>query len=308
MALGRARGQNPEMSRERVIRELIDDLTGLDRAVLIDAYRHLFSANMVASGGRRGRRSLSELDREYPAQGAFEATLNANGGYAFAHDSASEMLEANVELNDELPDDVRRVLATLLDQLVASGEFLPPRPEILEKHRAASSRDAQGRSRDTNAGKKVVWAPYRPVSERGKAQKRDVFAFDPNALDRATLEHERVQNRLAELAAGYGLEPLRVDRGPDVDLAWADREDRTVVEVKTITARNETRQLRLGLGQLLDYHDQLTRVGDDARLILAVDRKPSNDRWPSLLNRLGIRLIWPEIFDSAFVIKDEKAS
>jgi hypothetical protein len=106
-----------------LIRRLIDEWSGLDRAVLIDAYRHLVRAHLVGSAGKA---ATAELDQEYPGQGLFAATLTRAGQYAFALDRASDMLEAELELNGELRPDVREALKRVLDELVLRGALDPP--------------------------------------------------------------------------------------------------------------------------------------------------------------------------------------
>jgi hypothetical protein len=72
-----------------------------------------------------------------------------------------------------------------------------------------------------------------------------------------------------------------------------------VGEVKSLTASNEEKQLRLGLGQVLRYAHQLGPDGD-AVPVLIVERRPSDSSWEKLCVRLGVILAWPEVFDERF--------
>jgi hypothetical protein len=72
-----------------------------------------------------------------------------------------------------------------------------------------------------------------------------------------------------------------------------------VAEIKSITARNEERQLRLGLGQILRYCDLVEAGGRKARGVLVTSSEPSDERWVSLCGQLGVGLIWPPDLDAA---------
>jgi hypothetical protein len=69
--------------------------------------------------------------------------------------------------------------------------------------------------------------------------------------------------------------------------------------VKSITARNEERQLRLGLGQVLRYCDLLASGNAVVRSVLVTSSEPSDKRWVSLCDRLEVGLIWPPDLERA---------
>ena len=73
-----------------------------------------------------------------------------------------------------------------------------------------------------------------------------------------------------------------------------------VVEVKSLTGANEAGQIRLGLGQVLDYEHRLLWNDDYVRPILAVERKPAAEHWKRLCEAHGVALVWPEIFETIF--------
>jgi len=97
--------------------------------------------------------------------------------------------------------------------------------------------------------------------------------------------------------AKNGLKPE--DRG-NIDVAWIDRNTLVVIEVKSTTPQNETKQLRLGLGQVLDYQDVEARGFDSVRAVLAIEQPPSDERWIRLCARHGVELVWRETFSSLF--------
>jgi hypothetical protein len=66
-----------------------------------------------------------------------------------------------------------------------------------------------------------------------------------------------------------------------------------VVEVKSCTQGNQTQQLRLGIGQVLDYEDTLLARGHSVQPVLYLEEQPADPRWRGLAQRHGIQLIWP---------------
>ena len=53
---------------------------------------------------------------------------------------------------------------------------------------------------------------------------------------------------------------------------------------------NEQRQFRLGLGQVLDYAQEL-----NARPVLVLSAKPRNLRLLAVAARAGVLVVWPEL-------------
>lgn len=142
--------------------------------------------------------------------------------------------------------------------------------------------------------------PFTPRNEHVRTSPNGVWTRDPDKVDRGTAAHRRLENELARIAREHHRDPLDHARR-EWDLAWLDAGTLIVVEVKSLTAENEARQLRLGLGQLLDYASAAVATGwDDVRPILAVEGPPSSARWVELCKRHGVGLVWPETFDSLF--------
>jgi hypothetical protein len=125
---------------------------------------------------------------------------------------------------------------------------------------------------------------------------------DPDLVGRNLATHRRLQNLLAAEAQRRGLTVLSPDvSDPDFDLAWRDKAGHlTVCEVKSLTQANEVRQLRAGLGQVLDYQDRLRERAPDASAVLWVEREPSERRWFHLCRRVGVLLAWPGQEESVF--------
>ena len=144
--------------------------------------------------------------------------------------------------------------------------------------------------------------PYRPADEAVASAPRDPFEVDPEAVDRGLIGHAATQNELATWVEAAGLEPLSPGPSdPDFDLAWRVPGACVVAEVKSLTNTNQDGQLRLGLGQVLDYRYQLLSAGHSSvRAVLAVEMEPASPRWLEICVRSGVTLTWPDRFEDLF--------
>jgi hypothetical protein len=70
-----------------------------------------------------------------------------------------------------------------------------------------------------------------------------------------------------------------------------------VAEVKSVTTKNEEKQLRLGLGQVLRYKHLLGLSRPSVRAVLVIERGPTDPSWFDLCRSLGVILISPDSFD-----------
>ena len=137
-------------------------------------------------------------------------------------------------------------------------------------------------------GTRPVIEPPRPISSQYRvavpikgARPPRPFEIDPDKIDRALKGHADTQDRLAEICQRHGFDPCSPGPGdPNFDLAWRCADGSSVVvEVKSLTAANEAGQLRLGLGQVLDFADALRRSGTQSLPVLAVEAQPRDSRW-----------------------------
>ncbi|MFL6117195.1 MAG: hypothetical protein ACJ786_38460 [Catenulispora sp.] len=140
-----------------------------------------------------------------------------------------------------------------------------------------------------------VGIPYRRADE--DVHLAAIFAepADPQLIERNLTAHRRLQNELAEAVRRAGWEPLSPSGTDcDFDLAWRRTDGSfAVCEVKSLTDANETRQLRTGIGQLLDYLDQFRARNLEAQGVLWIEREPAQPRWIKLAHRVRIQLAWP---------------
>ena len=151
-------------------------------------------------------------------------------------------------------------------------------------------------SRDEKPGEELdlvsIFAPY-IVVDHPETLATDPLPFevDPNLLDRALTAHAATQNKAAEWLVTHGVKPLSPQPdAPQFDLAWAIGTQIFVAEVKSIAPENEQRQFRLGLGQVLDYAQEL-----DAVPVLLLSGKPSNPRLLAVASRARVLLLWPQL-------------
>lgn len=127
-----------------------------------------------------------------------------------------------------------------------------------------------------------------------------LLAMDLSALERGSQAHEDL---LAALITHLAPTPVqRIDR-PQVDAAWIDVCDAStlhIAEVKSLTDTNQIQQLRLGVGQLLDYRQQLIRSPvagiANVKVHLITETRPADDRWIELAQAADLNLSWAPSF------------
>ena len=65
-------------------------------------------------------------------------------------------------------------------------------------------------------------------------------------------------------------------------------------EVKSVEGSNDNDQLRLGLGQIIDYLDQLRDYEPGVSGLLWTSREPCGaERWQRICGEHGVTLGWP---------------
>jgi hypothetical protein len=152
---------------------------------------------------------------------------------------------------------------------------------------------------------------YTPPPRGGEVPESLVFETDPDKVDRGTTAHKDTQDELAESLRKAGLKPRSPKLGdPAFDIAWRDDDAggaAFICEVKSLTNKNETGQVRLAIGQVLDYVHALDSLREADSLpphwegvhavrgVVALERRPARDaHWAGLCERHGIILTWPE--------------
>lgn len=133
---------------------------------------------------------------------------------------------------------------------------------------------------------------YVPAKEDATVAPADFFTTDAALVERGLAAHASTQNSLAQVLKTRGRQPFSPGLGePDFDLAWQEPHRFGVVEVKSLTGLNETQQLRLGLGQVLDYRETLAHKHPRVQAVLAVEREPPS-RWLGIAASVNVLLSW----------------
>lgn len=139
---------------------------------------------------------------------------------------------------------------------------------------------------------------YRSADEDTSVAERDPFSLDPSLVERGSRAHARTQNLLAAYLTQSGIEPRSpTPAEPNFDLAWESEGRVWVAEVKSLTALNEEKQLRLGLGQVLRCRYWLSKaLQRTVTGVLVTEREPSDPSWGTLCSEIGVALVYPEDF------------
>lgn len=163
---------------------------------------------------------------------------------------------------------------------------------LLEQGETGAVRQVHGRYSVTGkvAGRGFGVA-YRPAADGEPAQEKlPTQLLDLSELDRATRHHMILQDRLARMLRERGIEPRSPGPGqPEFDLAFEHEGKRFVVEIKTSdpVARQ---QIRLGVGQVLEYRHLLAGERVEVEPVLLFEAEPP-DPWKLIAERLGLRLL-----------------
>jgi hypothetical protein len=129
-------------------------------------------------------------------------------------------------------------------------------------------------SRERGRGTQALGLPYRPADVNFRTRDLLPFTYDPDARDRQTRAHYRVQELAATVVRELGFEALSPSpTDPQFDLAFVDGHRVTVIEVKSLPAKHADAQLRLGLGQVLEYAARLDTAPGATRAVLLVERR-----------------------------------
>lgn len=139
--------------------------------------------------------------------------------------------------------------------------------------------------------------PYREENETVGIRLSGTREFDPDVMERASRAHRELQNSLARWLRDHELTPVSPTGPPWFDIGWWVEGVFWVAEIKSLRVENEAHQIRLGLGQVLDYVHQLTRLGLDARAALVVEEEPASGHWPDLCATHRVVLAWPPLLE-----------
>jgi hypothetical protein len=133
-----------------------------------------------------------------------------------------------------------------------------------------------------------------PITHRKPRQHASPsLSLDLSALDRASQAHERTCRALCDALRTAGHEGrCAFGDGPRFDIGWEVGNKLFIAEIKSLASAREEQQIRLGLGQILDYAHQLLQHGKTVHPVLALERKPQHERWSGLARHHNVQLVW----------------
>jgi hypothetical protein len=119
------------------------------------------------------------------------------------------------------------------------------------------------------------------------------LARDLSALDAGTKAHQETVEALAAHLHRGGHLAQRPRRGaPLFDIGWQDGARVYIGEVKSLRETDQDQQIRLGIGQLLDYSHQLEANSQQVTPVLVLERKPTSIRWAALADAHGLLMTY----------------
>ena len=149
-------------------------------------------------------------------------------------------------------------------------------------------------------GREYVEASVEPGAAPGPS------VTDPDVAGRGRAAHNRTQNLTARTVAALGFVPRTPYRDePLYDLAWENAETTWVCEVKSLTDKNEERQMQRAVGQVIQYRQKLTALGRDVQAVIVTEKQPNDMNWDVLCGLEAIVLAWPEVLEERLAAIEE---
>jgi hypothetical protein len=246
---------------------------------------------------RPGWRVLLEGPFDMPSSVTYEDLKTAEPAIRVAFDQVRAQHKGSLYLPLEISDKrpLRPTQFYLTKAPLAWFKAVPGLVSVPKASAVTVGSDVSGPVRLTAIPQKDrIGQQYVEADEDAATSAREPFSIDPNLVDRGVRGHARTQNALAAFV-GDAVRKAKPDE-PQYDLAWQEGDTLYVAEIKSLTLVNEERQLRLGLGQVLRYSHLLADRATNVQPVLAVERRPSDESWVGLCDRLGVRLVWPPEF------------
>jgi hypothetical protein len=145
-------------------------------------------------------------------------------------------------------------------------------------------------------GDRILGGPLKPRRAPNRTGS-EALRIDWDRVDAATAAHEQTIRALSAHLGRTGIKARAHWRGgPQFDAGWA--RDRTVyvAEVKSLRGARQDQQIRLGLGQLLDYVYRTPKGAGRVAPVLVLERQPAGDHWGGLCAAHGVHLTWAPDF------------
>jgi hypothetical protein len=120
---------------------------------------------------------------------------------------------------------------------------------------------------------------------------------DWDQVDTATAAHEQTIRALIAHLNREDIDVLGPWRGaPRFDAGWTRGRRVYIAEVKSLRGAREEQQIRLGLGQLLDYIHCISGRAGSIVPVLVLERQPADDHWAGLCAAHSVQLTWAPDF------------
>ena len=237
------------------------------------------------------------LNQERGFRGRARQPITVSGGakyldvsphLQFGREAWHGELPSEVDLAKQMRDIRRQLLSLYTKVSVLSSSISDPAEWTADP--PESSVEPSGNGRPPSLG-----MPYVRANETATISPSQPFDVDPDVVDRGVRGHAVTQNRIADHLREREIEvrsPLPAE--PRFDLAWTAGDLTYIAEIKSLTAENEENQLRLGLGQVLQYRYLLEKGGRKVVPVLVPENEPRDGDWLGLCEQCGVILIWPE--------------
>ena len=112
--------------------------------------------------------------------------------------------------------------------------------------------------------------------------------------------HSLTQNAFAKFLSRNSIQPQSPSgNDPQVDILWERNGEVCIGEIKSLTKTNQSRMLRLAIGQILDYRYQFFEMDVKVNCHIIVECKPDSARWDSICQLNGIKRLLPDTFTLA---------
>ena len=138
---------------------------------------------------------------------------------------------------------------------------------------------------------------YRQADESVAITRHKPFEHDPDVIDRGSKAHRRIQNSLANFLLENGITPESPSNSKiNFDIGWQVNETYFIAEIKSITAKNEEKQLRLGLGQVLRYMSLVDKQNISKVVPVVIAEKVFDVSWYKTCESQNVRLVASDDF------------
>ncbi|MET7805028.1 hypothetical protein [Micromonospora chersina] len=196
----------------------------------------------------------------------------------------------------------------LLSCWVAAGPFSFEgryRPEVVGRAWQAAESLTEAETGSEPAAVQGFDRPYNGVTVPADLPLQR--SFDAEAYRAGVDEHDRLCRLVIDHLAASGLRGGAGLHGVPVDLAWRDAEGRQfIAEVKSVVGGNDVEQLRLGLGQVLEYRHRLA-VREVPAIAVLVVSGGVDPLWRDICAESKVHLLsgndppatWTELFGTA---------